>query len=276
MKHMDITAILVTLGFSFTILSRPIHEAVEQQDRAEVERILATSPSSVNEQNEGGETALYIAARRGDHKTARLLLRNEADPKKKCSLGRTPLHSATDSSFGTLWVSTEAREQAQVARLLLEHDATLVNEVDGRRRTALSMIMKQDDGPIKADGPQTQDHHDFMQILLQAGVSPNAPINREGDSALGLAAEMGSEKWYHYCFDTVLEPILAITTDPRCLEQYGKESPHYIALLNRLDSQHLAWKLLLELYSNVEQAQMQEIYTQRHLSSLQFVEKTDL
>jgi ankyrin repeat protein len=91
----------------------PLHYAVLHGAHDAVQTLAELPGVLVDAQNREGATALWLAAQRGDERSAALLLQHGARPNLPNSEGATPLHAAA------------ARGDAALLRLLLQHGAHL-------------------------------------------------------------------------------------------------------------------------------------------------------
>ncbi|UCE25404.1 MAG: ankyrin repeat domain-containing protein [Candidatus Zixiibacteriota bacterium] len=108
LRCVSIAAAVLCAG---VVRSTDLHDAVNDGALGEVEKVLRSNPSLVNIVNEGGETPLQLACRKGSIDIAGLLIDAGADLDAANNRGMTPLRWAIQS------------HQVEIVRLLLERGA---------------------------------------------------------------------------------------------------------------------------------------------------------
>lgn len=126
-------------------------------------RLLLDWGCSVNQSDSRGQTALHLAASRGQTELLELLLRSKASVRTLDEQKRTALHWAAQHSSPNL------------ALLLLQHSAA-VDSLDQDGRTPLLLACQNPSSSITA------------QQLLRYGANPRA-VDQLGNTALHLATD---------------------------------------------------------------------------------------
>jgi ankyrin len=135
----------------------------------EVVRRLLDRGTRINERDAVGKTALYTAVEDGYEDLARLLLARKADPNVASDAGATPLHVA--AWFG----------RTELARLLLDHEAARETQTkSGLGGTALHLAAQ-------------REHIDTVRLLLDRKADMHAR-NGLGQNVLNTAINFGKRE----------------------------------------------------------------------------------
>lgn len=139
-------------------------QSAAKRGNVDVVRNLLSSGTSVNSQDDYGETALHECARYGHDNIAELLLTNGANVSIKAQKnnGWEPLHIA--GHYGKIGVATQ----------LLAMGAT-INSKDDRGDTALTLATRNKKG-------------DMIRFLISRGADPNIP-GKNGQTANQIASQ---------------------------------------------------------------------------------------
>jgi len=156
-----------------------LHQAARTGDVAQIEAILAASPSAVDDSSDSWGTPLHIAAEAGQTRACALLLDRGAQIEACCrNLDATPLSYAVKY------------KHPDVVRLLLERGADPnVSDEDGV--TPLLIAAHCGSKLINPPSePGAEGYVEIVKILLDSGADPNRSSN-SGYSPLHAAASFG-------------------------------------------------------------------------------------
>jgi ankyrin repeat protein len=203
-------------------------DAAYRNDEKTIEQLLRGG-ARVNEANEYGATALYVAAANADASLVRRLLMAKADPNAHLASGETPLMEAarrgkTESvallleaganpnaselnggQTALMWAVSE--RHADVAAQLIKRGAN-INARSKSGFTALMFAAQKDDAQS-------------ARLLLEASANANERMAGSQLTPLLIASAMGSEK--------VALQLLDKGADPDALDRDGFSSLHYAA-----------------------------------------------
>jgi ankyrin repeat protein len=167
---------LFVLLSSTLVVAGEIHDAVNNNDLAEVRRLISANPTLVFSKDEDGFTPLHLAASDGYKEIAELLLASNANVNARDNHLSTPLHQVAASGG-----------HADLMELLIDHKAD-VNAVDENGLTPLHYAT-------------LTDNVVGVKILLIHGAHPDVRDAIEGNTALTIAVAEG--------FQDVVETLLA-------------------------------------------------------------------
>jgi ankyrin repeat protein len=159
--QMELVELLLDAGVSLDVF-----EAATLGDLDQLQDLLDRDPVLVNQFSPDGFTPLHLACFFGQERSARLLLKHDADPAvvAKNSMRVQPLHSAA------------AGRQLEIVRMLLEKGAP----VDARQHGGWTALHEAANSGNRA----------MLEILLRYGADP-ARSNDEGRTAADIAAQRG-------------------------------------------------------------------------------------
>src|SRR5687768_4298248 len=139
------------------------HEAVAMGDRKAVQAMLAKDPKLAKAADDGGFTALHMAAGQEDAELVELLIRAGADLSARTEDGMTPLHIA---------------QYASAIEVLVRHGADLnARAMDGWTPLHVQAQEGIDTGALET-----------MEALLKAGSDPNLKDD-DGQTPMDFARE---------------------------------------------------------------------------------------
>ena len=136
--------------------------AIRDRDGAKVEQLMQAHPNLVDAKDDKGDTALIIAAGRGDEDYTAYLLNKGADPNASGKGGDTPLIAAARIGYdqGVEWLLGSGAK---------------VDTANRMGETALIVAVQQRRTPV-------------VKLLLSAGADPDRTDNAAGLSARDYAA----------------------------------------------------------------------------------------
>ena len=120
---------------------------------------------NINERNNSGETALYLAIENSYFQIAEILLSAGADPNIPDNLGQSPLHEAilSGNNISYLFIHEKEKRIINIVQAVLEVTNNItVNEKNPAGKTALCLAIE-------------NSYFQIVRMLLSAGADPNIP-----------------------------------------------------------------------------------------------------
>lgn len=151
---------------------------------------LAAGVLNVNDQNDDGETALFLSALRGEQDKANILMECGADPRIKDSRGRSVLHAAVGYFSGNRHGFGSEIWPAKLSLLKRFLEASFdASAVDLEGNTVLMELAKAAwcDPDRALDGKENDCRLEAIHLLAKAG-SPLSSGNTDGQTCLHLSA----------------------------------------------------------------------------------------
>lgn len=140
----------------------PLHISVKEDNQMQVSKLLLTSSSDLNNQNEVGFTALHQAVFQGSIQICQLLIQARCDPTLRDRKGCTPLHIAAQ------------RGLPEICEILVKYAGISIQE-----RNSIS-------GWVALHEAVFHGNHHVVDVLLRLG-APLRPRTPEGDTPRALA-----------------------------------------------------------------------------------------
>ena len=149
---------------------RDIHQACEEGDTEEVERLIRAGVDVNNKENDG-VTPIHCAAENGHTDTVQLLLDHGANVNVKDAEGYTPISEAAENGH------------RDTVRLLLDHGANVDAE--------------DDEGDTPISQAANNGHTDTVKLLLSAGADPHI-------SGYRTVRDLLKRDWSEQCEENIL------------------------------------------------------------------------
>jgi ankyrin repeat protein len=163
------------LTFTAPVFSAEIHLAAKNNDFEAIKKLLKKDPKLLDSGNQLNQTALLIAAYKGNMEIVQYLVNKKADINKKDNFGGTPLHMATLSG------------KKEIVEFLISKGADI---------TARSQ-----NGKIPMQLAFESEHLEIIELFFKRGVDVKKPIDQFNRTLLHKAAVMGKAKVAGYLLD---------------------------------------------------------------------------
>lgn len=167
-------------------------------------KLALSKGEGINSCDEGGATAVYLAAWKGYSAIVRHLLQNGADPTIVNNTGSTPLHEAA------------SHNHLEAVRALLELAGSSLLDLRDRP------------GNYPLHGAVLNGHREMVTLLLEYGANPNLPQDR-GLPLMHLAAVIDNGA-------DVMKLLLDYGADPDATISGGKTALHAAAATGELET----------------------------------------
>ena len=158
-----------------------------------------------NIRDDGGETAVHLAARDGGHESLEVFLRHQADPLMVDSHGRNLIHLACAGRAGS--------KSMRAIQILLEHSAApaLILSTDNKGQNCLHYAVRE------------FANTDILKLLIDRGVRINH-IDNQGRSPLMIAICAANL----VCPQDAIRTLLELGADPHVTDDSGRNLAHLL------------------------------------------------